>query len=112
MGVAFSTMKLALNEDCYQLYKRCKSQLLTEKSSGNRLIKTKKLLNKMKHPGTIWFFYIKKNNFYQDTMHNTNNNRWYASYLHNVPCVMNMNFPQIVMVFFGGGVSSTATSHN
>ena len=61
MGVAVSTMKLALNEDLrYHSYKRRKGQLLTEKARENRLTKAKKLLNKVKHPvesGTVWFFW-------------------------------------------------------
>lgn len=58
MGFAVSTIKLALNEDLrYHTYKKCKSITLQKRLKEPD--KSKKLVNKVKHPverGTIWFF--------------------------------------------------------
>uniref|UniRef100_A0A4Y0BF18 Tc1-like transposase DDE domain-containing protein n=1 Tax=Anopheles funestus TaxID=62324 RepID=A0A4Y0BF18_ANOFN len=102
MGVAPSTMKMALNDDLrYFSYKRRRGQLLTEKGRERRLGNAKTLLNLLKHPvepGTLWFFSSEKN-FCQDQKVNTQNNRWLAYCAADVPRVPQTKFPQTVMVF-------------
>ena len=63
---------------------RCRSyqmqtgHMLDEKVKDRRLLKSIRLLNKLKHtkePNMIWFFSDEKN-FCQDKMHNRQNNHW------------------------------------
>ena len=65
------------------------------------MLKSVKLLNKLKHPkepNMIWFFSDEKN-FCQDQAHNKQNNRWIATCPKDVPKVMKSKFPATVMVF-------------
>ena len=107
MGVGRTTIQLAVTEDLrYKFYKRRKGQILTQKAQDNRLLKSRRLLNKLKHPveaNSIWFFSDEKN-FCQDQKHNSQNNRWCAMNPSEVPVVAQTKFPQTVMVF--GVISS------
>ena len=95
-------MKLALNEDLrYYSYKRCRGQLLTEKTHENRSTKGTKLLSKVKHPAepqTIWIFSDEKD-FCQEQKRNTQNNRWLPHSPNDTPRVMQTKSSQTVMVF-------------
>ena len=87
-------------------YRRQTSQILTEKTKNLRLIKSIRLLNKLKHPkkpNMLWFFSDEKN-FCQDQVHNSQNHRWIATNNRNMPRVTKTKFPATVMVF--GVVSS------
>ena len=82
------------------------SQILTEKIKNLRLIKSVRLLNKLKHPkkpNLLWFFSDEKN-FCQDQVHNSQNHCWIAMNNRDMPRVMKTKFPATVMVF--GVVSS------
>ena len=82
----------------YRSYGRQTSQTLIEKTKNLRLIKSVRLLNKLKHPkkpNILWFFSDEKN-FCQDQVHNTNNR--------DMPRVTKTKFPATVLVF--GVVSS------
>jgi hypothetical protein len=99
LNVSHATIISCVNEDL-----RCKSccmqtgQFLSEAMKARRLLKSVKLLNKLKHPkdpGMFWFFSDEKN-FCQDQFHNRQNRRWVAMCPKDVPAT--------VMVF--GVVSS------
>ena len=107
LNVSHATIISCVNEDL-----RCKSyrmqtgQFLSEAMKARRLLKSVKLLNKLKHPkdpGMLWFFSDEKN-FCQDQVHNRQNHRWVAMCPKDVPRVMKTKFPATVMVF--GVVSS------
>ncbi|XP_035891201.1 uncharacterized protein LOC118502743 [Anopheles stephensi] len=107
VGVAQSTVKVALNEDLrYASYKRRRGQLITAKTREKWLANAKRLLSWLKHPAqsdTLWFFSDEKN-FCQDQKHNVQNNRRLAYCAADVPRVPQTKFPQTVMVL--GCVSS------
>ena len=79
---------------------------MTEKTKNLRLIKSVRLLNKLKHPKKpkmLWFFLDEKN-FCQDQVHKSQNHRWIAMNKRDVPRVIKTKFLATVMVF--GVVSS------
>ena len=100
-------MNACLKEDLKcRFYRHQTSQILTEKINNLRLIKSVRLLDKLKHPkkpNMLWFFSDEKN-FCQDQVHNSQNHRWIATNNRDVPRVMKTMFPATVMVF--GVVSS------
>ena len=73
LGISHTTVNACVKEDLKCRSYRCQtSQILTEKTKNLRLIKSVKLLNKLKHlkkPNMLWFFSDKKN-FCQDQVHN------------------------------------------
>ena len=107
LGISHTTMKACVKEDLKCRSYRCQtSQILTEKTKNLRLIKSVRLLNKLKHPkkpNMLWFFSDEKN-FCQEQVHNSQNHRWIAMNNRDVPRVMKTKFPATVMVF--GVVSS------
>lgn len=107
LGQSYSTVRKCLNEDLrYKSYKMRTGQLLTENTKEKRVVKSKKLLDKLKHPQEqklLWFFSDEKN-FCQDQAHNKQNNRWLALSPEDVPVVMKTKFPAHIMVL--GVVSS------
>lgn len=102
-----NTVRLCVREDIrYKSYRMRSGQLLTEKMKKVRLEKSKKLLQKIKHPlasNMLWFFSDEKN-FCQDQANNRQNNRWLAQNREDVPRVMKTKYPAHVMVF--GVISS------
>ena len=107
LGVSHTTMNACVKEDLKcRSYRHQTSQILTEKTKNLRLIKSIRLLNKLKHPkkpNMLWFFSDEKN-FCQDQVHNSQNHCWIAMNNRDVPRVMKTKFPATVMVF--GVVSS------
>ena len=107
LGVSHTTVSACVKEDLrFRSYRRQTSQILTEKTKNLRLIKSVRLLNKLKHPkkpNMLWFFSDEKN-FCQDQVHNSQNHRWIVTNNRDVPRVMKTKFPSTVMVF--GVVSS------
>lgn len=106
-GVNRNTMTRCIQEDL-----RCRSyrlqtgQLLSEGTRKRRFEKSKRLLNRLKHPKEpemLWFFSDEKN-FCQDQKFNRQNNRWIAMRQKDVPKIMKTKFPATVMVF--GVISS------
>ena len=82
-------------------YRRQTSQILTEKRKSLRLIKSVRLLNKLKHPkksNMIWFFSDEKN-FCQDQVQYSQSHRWIATNNKDVPRGTKTKFPAMVMVF-------------
>ena len=106
-GISHTTVNACVKEDLkYRSYRGQTSQILTEMTKNLRLIKSVRLLNKLKHPkkpNMLWFFSDKKN-FCQDQVHNSQNHRWIATNNRVVPKVMKIKFLAMVMVF--GVVSS------
>ena len=102
LGISHTTVNACVKEDLKcRSYRHQKSQILTEKTKNLRLIKSIRLLNKLKHPkkpNMLWFFSDKKN-FWQDQMHNSQNHRWIATNNKDMPRVMKRKFPATVMVF-------------
>lgn len=79
---------------------------MSEKTKENRVIRAKRLFNKLKHleqPGLLWFFSDEKH-FVQDLEVNQRNDRWLCKTSEEVPTVMHTKFPASVMVL--GVVSS------
>ena len=107
LGVSHTTVNACVKEDLKCMsYRRQTSQILPEKTKNLRLIKSVRLLNKLKHPkkpNILWFFSDEKN-FCQDQMHNSQNHHSIATNNRDVPRVMKTKFPVLVMVF--GIVSS------
>ena len=102
LGVSHITGNACMKEDLKcRSYRRQTSQILTEKTKNLTLIKSVRLLNKLKHPkkpNMLWFFSDEKN-FWQDQVHNSQNHRWIAKNNRDVPRVMKTKFPATVMVF-------------
>ena len=76
-----------------------RSQFMFETTKENRLVRSKRLLNKVKHPAEqdmLWFFSYKKN-FHQDQKVNRRNDRWLCADPSKVPRVMHTKFPVTVM---------------
>ena len=75
------------------------------KDKDNRLVRAKRLLNKLKHQkaATLWSFFHEKN-FDQDQKVNPRNDRWLCRDPSELPTVMHTKFPATVMVV--GVVSS------
>ena len=74
---------------------------MSEINQENRLMRAKRLLNKLKHPEEqeiLWFFSDEKN-FDQDQKVNRRNDRWLCADPSEVPTVMHTKFPATVMVF-------------
>ena len=107
LGVSYTTVNACGKEDLKcRSYRRKISQILTEKTKNLRLIKSVRLLNKLKHPkkpNMLWFFSEEKN-FCQDQVYNSQNHRRIVTNKGDVPWVMKAKFPATVMVF--GVVSS------
>ena len=103
LGVSQTTLNACVKKDLKcRSYRRQTSQILTEKTKNLRLIKSIRLLNKLRHPkkpNMLWFFSDEKN-FCQDQVHNSLNHRWIATNNRDMPRVMKTT----VMVF--GVVSS------
>ena len=81
-------------------------QLLIPKMKGKRLLKTHKLIRKLKHPKELempWFFSNEKK-FCQDQIHNKQNDCWIAVRSQDMPRDMKTKFQAMIMVF--GIVSS------
>ena len=101
------TVNQTIKEDLKcKSYRRQTGQLLTEATKERRVLKSLRLLNKLKspkQPGMLWFFSDEKN-FTQDQVHNRQNNRWIAVNNQDVPKVMKTKFAKTVMVF--GVISS------
>ena len=95
LGVSHTTVNACVKEDLkYRSYSRQTSQILNEKTKNPRLIKTVRLLNKLKHPkkpNMLWSFSDEKN-FCQDQVHNSQNHRWIATNNRDVPWVMKTKF--------------------
>ena len=107
LGVSNTTVNACVKDDLKcRYYRRQTSQILTEKTKNLRLIKSVRLLTKLKHPNKpnmLWFFSEEKN-FCQDQVHNSQNHRWIATNNRDVPTVLKTKFPAKVRVF--GVVSS------
>ena len=102
LGVSRTTVNACVKEvlKCSS-YRRQTNQILTEKTKNLRLIKSVRLLNKLKHlkkSSMLWFFSGEKN-FCQDQVHTSQNHRWIATNNRDVPRVMKSRFPATVMVF-------------
>lgn len=90
----------------YKSYVMRRSQFMSSKTQENRLMRSKRLLNKLKNPhehGMLWFFSDEKN-FVQDQKTNRQNDRWLCASPSEVPRVMHTKYPATVMVL--GVVSS------
>ena len=102
LGVSNTTVNACVKEDLKcKSYRRQTSQILTEKTKILRLIKSDRLLNKLKHPkkpNMLWFFSDEKN-FCQDQVYNSQNHRWIATNNRDVPRVIKTKFPAMDMVF-------------
>lgn len=107
LQVSEGTIRTVVHEDIrYQSYVRRKGQFMSAKTQEQRLLRAKRLLNKLKHPeepGLLWFFSDEKN-FDQDQKVNRRNDRWLCADPSGVPRVMHTKFPATVMVL--GVVSS------
>lgn len=105
--VSEGTIRNVVHENMgYKSYALKKGQFLSKEMKENRLIKSKMLLNKLKHPAKqdlIWFFSDEKN-FDQDQKVNRRNDRWMCKDPSEVPRIMQNKFPASVMVL--GVVSS------
>ena len=107
LGISHTTVNACVKEDLKcRSYRRQTSQILTEKTKSLRLIKTVRLLNKLKHPKkpNMLGFFSDEKNFCQDQVHNSQNHRWIATNNRDMPRAMKTKFPATVMVF--GMVSS------
>ena len=106
-GVSHTTVNACVKEDLKcRSYRRQTSQILTEKTKNLSLIKSVRLLNKLKHPkkpNMLWFFSDEKN-FFQVQVHNGQNHCWIATNNRDVPRGMKTKFQATDMVF--GVVSS------
>ncbi|KAG0728693.1 hypothetical protein GWK47_031947 [Chionoecetes opilio] len=102
LHVSEGTVRKCVQEDIrYKSYKMRKGQLLSAKMQENHFKKSKRMLNKLKHPlekDMLWFFSDEKN-FCQDQTHNSQNSRWLAVCPKDVSRVMQTKFPATVMVF-------------
>ena len=102
LGISHTTVNACVKEDLKcRPYRHQTSQIWTEKTKNLRLIKSVRLLNKLKHPkkqNMLWFFSDEKN-FCQDQVHNSQNDRWIATNNRDVPRVMKTKFLGMVMVF-------------
>ena len=70
LGVSHTTVNACVEDLKCRSYRRQTSQILTEKTKNLRLIKSIRLLNKLKHlkkPNMLWFFSDEKN--CQDQVH-------------------------------------------
>ena len=78
LGVLHTIVNARVKEDLKcSSFRRQTSQILTEKTNNLWLIKSVRLLNKLKHPkkpNMLWFFSDEKN-FCQDQVHNSQNHR-------------------------------------
>lgn len=99
--VSESTIRRVVHEDIrYKSYVMRRGQFMSDKNRENRVIRSKRLLNKLKHPeepNMLWFFSDEKN-FDQDQKVNRRNDRWLCSNPTEVPTVMHTKFPSSVMV--------------
>ena len=99
--VSEGTIRNVVHKDIrYKSYVLRKGHFMSEKVKENRLIRSKRLLNKIKNPAekdVIWFFSDEKN-FDQDQKVNRRNDRWLCSDPSEVPRVMHTKFPATVMV--------------
>lgn len=102
-----ATIRRVVHEDLrYKSYVIRRGQFMSQKTRENRVIRARRLLNKLKHPeepGILWFFSDEKN-FVQDQKVNRRNDRWLCQTAGEVPTVMHTKFPASVMVL--GVVSS------
>ena len=101
------TIRTVVHQDIrYKSYVMRKGQFISAKTQENRLMRSKRLLNKVKNPhehGMLWFFSDEKN-FDQDQKTNRRNDRWLCASPSEVPRVMHTKYPPTVMVL--GVVSS------
>lgn len=101
LQVSEGTIRNVVHENIeYKSYVLKKGQFLSERIKENRLIRSKRLLNKVKHPAeedVIWFFSDEKN-FDQDQKANRRNDRWLCKDPSEVPRIMHNKFPATVMV--------------
>ena len=107
MDVAERTVRRVISESLrYKSYVMRRGQFMSDLTKENRVLRGKRLLNKLKRPeepGMLWFFSDEKN-FDQDQKVNRKNDRWLCSDPTEVPTVMHTKFPSSVMVL--GVVSS------
>lgn len=101
LSVSESTVRRTVHNDL-----KCKSYVMkrrhfvSAKSKEKRLIRSKCLLNKIKHPdhpNMLWFFSDEKL-FTQDQKVNRRNDRWLCSSASEVPTVMHTKFPSSLMI--------------
>ena len=101
INVSESTIRRAVHDDLrYKSYVMRRDQFLFAKNRENRVIRSKRLLNKLKHPeepNMLWFFSNEKN-FDLDQKVNRRNDRWLCSDPQEVPTAMHTKFPSNVMV--------------
>ena len=101
LEVTERTVRRVVNESLrYKSYVMRRGQFLSDVTKENRVIRGKRLLNKLKHPeepDMLWFFSDEKN-FDQDQKVNRTNDRWLCSDPTEVPTVMHTKFPSSVMV--------------
>jgi hypothetical protein len=90
-NVSEKTIRNVVHEDLrYKSYVMRKGQFLSDKTKETRLIRSKRLLNRLKNPAeedAIWFFSDEKN-FDQDQKFNRQNDRWLCKDRAEVPKVM------------------------
>jgi DDE superfamily endonuclease len=102
INVSESTVRRVVHDDIkYKSYVMRRGHFMSAKNRENRLIRSKRLLNNLKHPeepNILWFFSDEKN-FDQDQKVNRKNDRWLCSDPSEVPIVMHTKFPSSVMVF-------------
>jgi inhibitor of nuclear factor kappa-B kinase subunit alpha len=105
--VSEGTIRNVVHEDLrYKSYVMRRGQFMSQAIQDNRLLRSRMLLNKLKHPespGELWFFSDEKN-FDQDQKVNRRNDRWLCNDPSEVPTVMHTKFPASLMVL--GVVSS------
>lgn len=96
-----TTIHRIVHEDLrYKSYSCRRGQLLTAPMRERRLLRSTRLLNKLKHPmhqNMLWFFSDEKK-FVQTQKHNVHNDRWLARSPFEVPRIMVAKFPLSVMV--------------
>ena len=101
LNVSEATIRRTCHEDLrYKSYVMKRGQFISETTKENRLVRSKRLVSKLKHPAEqdiLWFFSDEKN-FDQDQKVNRRNDRWLCADPSEVPRVMHTKFPATVMV--------------
>lgn len=107
LGVGYGTIFRIINEDLrYRSYILKRGQFMNAAMRERRLVKAKKLLNKVKHPDKddLLRFFSDEKNFDQDQKANRRNDRWLCKDPDDVPRVMHTKFPATIMIL--GVISS------
>ncbi|XP_046868909.1 uncharacterized protein LOC124461437 [Drosophila willistoni] len=101
LNVSDGLIRRVVHEDLrYKSYVMRRGQFMSDKTREQRVIRSNRLLNEIKHPEAaemLWFFSDEKN-FDQDQKINRRNDRWLCSNPTEVPVVMHTKFPATVMV--------------